>query len=981
MQIGDVVHGYKVLRKKFVEERQLMVWELEHESTGAKHVHVECDDTENTFSTILKTIPMNDSGVAHILEHLALCGSKKYPVRDPFFNMLKRSLSTYMNAWTGPDFTGYPFSTINAKDYYNLMSVYLDAVFFPNLSYLDFLQEGHRLEFNEETEKLEHMGVVYNEMKGAMSDASDLFSTEMHRILYPSSTYHYNSGGEPRAIRDIQHSDVLSFHKEFYHPSNSYTLTYGDLPLEPQLEFISSNVLKHFTRIQPNSTVADEQRLTKPVRVEVAGPLSKLSDADRQTKVAVAWLTNKITDTYENTCMQILSMLLTGGPTSPFYKALIASNIGLTFSPGTGYDPSVHETSFSVGLSEIQPSDVDKVEAIIYDVLKESAKVGFPQERIEAILHQIEFGQKHVSSGFGLNLISSLSHAWLHGAVPSETVSINEQLIRLRADLEKGGLFEGLIQKHLIDNQHRVTFVMNPDAEYAAREQQDEDASLQKLSETTYNTDESIQKLIDEAETLEERQEEVPDVSILPKIRISEVSRTTERVPVTHGSVHPLNPSIVSAPVQWANQPTADLTYMRSLIDITDCPTELIPFLSLFSSTLASVGTSDMDYIALSQAIDFHAGKFSVFRSLNNDPNEYGKYTMNIGLHSANLPRNLDATFDLWENILTSPRFTDTARLKTLIGNMVHSMQSSMVDSGHSFASTLGSARLTGRGKIDDLLGGVSQYHFLKQLHELDDLTPVSEALAQLSTLLLDSSKIKFAVNSSVTDSEKRLSTLLSKFNGPQRPLVASLPHERLEADTLSRWEEKKNVYFGLQSQVHYVTRAYRAVPYSHEDYTKLDLLGLVMGPNFLHKEIREKGGAYGSGLSHNDNTLTFYSYRDPNVLETLEAFDRGTEWVKRGEFTDNHLEEAKLQLFSDLDSPVAPSRKGLRHFMSGITDEMAQTRRDRVFKTTRDDVIKACHEYLIGTSAQPVESAITVFGSDQTDLAKKSADWIYREK
>ena len=984
LEIGDRIHGYQVLRKKWVEERQLMVWELEHEATGAKHVHVECDDTENVFSTILKTIPMNDSGVAHILEHLALCGSKKYPVRDPFFNMLKRSLSTFMNAWTGPDFTGYPFSTTNAKDYYNLLSVYLDAVFFPNLSYYDFLQEGHRLEVNEETQKLEHMGVVFNEMKGAMSDASDLFSTEMHRVLYPSTTYHYNSGGEPRAIRDIQHSDVLAFHKEFYHPSNSYTLTYGDLPLEPQLEFISTNVLQHFSRIQPNSNVADEQRLTKPVRVEVAGPLSKLADPERQTKISVGWLTNNITETYENICMQILSLLLTGGPTSPFYKALIASNIGLTFAPGTGFDPSVRETSFSVGLSEIHVSDVEKVEKIIYEVLEESAKVGFPQERIEAILHQIEFGQKHVSSGFGLNLISSLSHAWLHGATPSETVAINENLTRLRADLDKGGLFEGLIKKHLIDNQHRVTFIMNPDAEYAAREQQEEDESLRKLEATTYNTEESLQKLVEEAQTLEERQEEIPDVSILPKIRISEVSRSTERVPLSHGKVASKTAPSITAPLQFADQPTAGITYMNSLIDITDCPADLLPFLTLFTSSLASVGAGDMDYIQLSQAIDFNAGKFNVFHSLKNDSNEYGKYAMNIGLHSGNLPRNLDSTFDLWEQILTSPRFNDTARLKTLIGNMVHSMQSSMVDSGHSFASKLGSARLTGRGKIDDILDGVSQYHFLKQLHELDDLTPVSDALTRLSKHLLDPSRTKFAINAekeSFPAAQTRLDSLLSKFDAPSRPLVASLPHERLEADVLSRWDEKKNVYFGLQSQVHYVTRVYRAVPYNHEDYTKLDLLGLVMGPNFLHKEIREKGGAYGSGLSHSDNALTFFSYRDPNVEETLDAFERGIEWVKRGEFTDEHLEEAKLQLFSDIDAPTPPSRKGMRLFRSGITDEMAQTRRDRVFKTSKDDVIKACHDYLIGTTAQPLESAITVFGSDQTELAKNSADWVYREK
>jgi hypothetical protein len=987
MRVGDRIHGYEVLRVKWVEERQMMVYELEHSKTGAKHLHVACDDTENVFSTVLKTIPMNNTGVAHILEHLALCGSQKYPVRDPFFNMLKRSLSTYMNAWTGPDYTGYPFSTTNVKDYYNLMSVYLDAVFFPNLAYLDFLQEGHRLEINQETGKLEHMGVVYNEMKGAMSDASDIFSHEMHRILYPTTTYHYNSGGDPSAIRDITHENVIDFHREFYHPSNSYTMTYGDLPLAPHLEFIETHVLSKFERINPNSKVPNETRFSSPKRVEVKGPLSTLADPTKQTKIAVAWLTNKITENYESFCMSILSHLLTGGPTSPFYKALIASNIGLTYSPGTGYDGSVNETSFSVGLSDILAEDVEKVEALILSTLEEVERDGFPKERIDAIIHQIEYSQKHISSGFGLNLVSSLSHAWLHGSNPSDIVSINEFLAQLEADLKSDPKFlQRLIRKHLIDNTHRLTFIMSPDAEYAAREQQSEDDSLTKLAETEFASEEARERLASEAEALETRQEEEPNVSILPKIRLSEVSRQLERVAVKNAKVSAkTSNSTLEAPIQWADQPTAGISYMRANIDISDCPTHLLPYVPLFTTALANVGAADLDYVALSQAQELTSGAFRVSQGSVGDPSVPGQYGLHIGLYSAALNRNLEKSFELWDKILTNPRFNDTARLKTLVGNTLHAMQSSMVDSGHSYASALGSARLTGRGKVEELWRGVSQFNFIKSLHETEDLAQVSQHLHELAQWILDGSKVKFAINAEsahFSAVESRVSQLLSRFNAPQRAKVIALPHERLDAQTLAPHEDPRNVYFGLQTQVHYVTRSYRAAPYNSADYTKLDLLGSVMGPNFLHKEIREKGGAYGSGLSNGSNTLTFYSYRDPNVMETLDAFDRGIQWILDGEFTDEHLEEAKLQLFSNLDSPVPPSKKGLRFFESAITEDMAQARRDRVFATSRDDIIEACQKYLVGSDKQhPVQSAIAVFGSDQTETFKQSPDWIYREK
>jgi len=399
---GDHICGYKVKRISKLTEIDSEFYELLHEQTGAKHIHIKNKDKENTFGVAFKTVPTDSTGVAHILEHIALCGSIKFSVRDPFFSMLKRSLNTFMNAFTASDWTMYPFSTENKKDYYNLMDVYLDAAFFPNLDHLSFLQEGHRLEIQDgqkpsEKAQLEYKGIVYNEMKGAMSSPSQIMVRSILKALYPSTTYSNNSGGEPSQIPSLTHEQLLAFHKHHYHPSNAFFYTYGNLDLKENLTFIEQKVLKHFQKINPDTDVPLEKRWDTHRTMTYPYPLAKDEDPSKKYQACLAWLTADINDTVEILSLILLEQVLIGNSASPLRKALMDSELGSALCDGSGFDADNRETMFVCGLKDIEKSVVPKIETIIFDVLTELAEKGIDRQLVEAAIHQIEFHRKEIT--------------------------------------------------------------------------------------------------------------------------------------------------------------------------------------------------------------------------------------------------------------------------------------------------------------------------------------------------------------------------------------------------------------------------------------------------------------------------------------------------------------------------------------------------------------------------------------------------------
>ena len=526
LEAGGRINDYRIERIESLKGISSIFYELMHSGTGTKHIHISNNDAENTFGVAFKTVPKDSSGVAHILEHTVLCGSKQYPVRDPFFSMLKRSLSTFMNAFTASDWTMYPFSTQNQKDFYNLMGVYLDAAFFPRLEGLSFKQEGHRLEVEGQTgsndpaaAQLTYKGVVYNEMKGAMSSPDQVMVRSILKALYPSTTYRYNSGGDPIEIPSLSHRQLKEFHRRHYHPSNAFFYTYGNLPLKDHLSFIEAKVLTDFQKIEPDTDVESQPRWEQPQSVSYPYPFDKNEDTTKKSQVCMAWLTADIKDTFEVLVLTLLEQILLGNSASPLRQALIDSGLGSALCDGSGFDADNRDTMFVSGLKDVESSDADQIEGIILGVLRDLAENGIDKTLIDSAIHQIEFHRKERTNApypYGIKLLLTFSGSWFHGGDPVKILNFDTDLTRLQKKVAAGSFFENRIKKYFLDNPHRVTMVLVPDQEMASNENQRLRAELDRIRKDLSQSD--IDRINQDAQALLQLQDTEEDISCLPTL-------------------------------------------------------------------------------------------------------------------------------------------------------------------------------------------------------------------------------------------------------------------------------------------------------------------------------------------------------------------------------------------------------------------------------------------------------------------------------
>ncbi|MEW5909041.1 MAG: insulinase family protein, partial [Thermodesulfobacteriota bacterium] len=733
LQEKDRISGY-IIRKKVglprIKARLLM---LEHEATGAEHLHIATEDDENTFGVAFKTVPQDSTGVAHILEHTVLCGSERFPVRDPFFSMLKRSLNTFMNAFTAPDFTVYPFSTQNQKDFYNLMDVYLDAVFFPKLDELSFKQEGHRLEIEESKESdsgyaLSYKGVVYNEMKGAMSSPDQVMIRSLQQALFPTGTYHYNSGGDPLNIPDLTYEQLKTFHKIHYHPSNAYFYTYGNFPLEAHLAFIQTRILNRFHRTHPDTEVFPQPRWADPKAAAFYYPVERQENVSKKSQAAVVWLTADVKNSFNVLVLTLLEQILLGNAASPVRKALMDSGLGTALSDGTGFASEYRDTFFACGLKGVDLSDAEPIEAIVLETLENLSKNGLDPDLIESAVHQLEFHRKEITNHpypYGIKLLMSFCGSWLHGGDPGETLLFEKDLQRIKEELAASPFFENQIRHFFLDNPHRLLLTLSPDPFMEERESNAISAKLEALKAEL--TSRHVERIKNETRQLLLLQEKTEDISVLPTLEVTDIPPDIRRI----------GPSEENAGMFLSryHQPTGGIFYFSSIAgirELNDKDLSLIPFLCY---AFSRIGTTRRSYAEMAKWMDRYAGGIGFNSHAGTCFDEKGSVYPYISFGSKCLDVNCEKLFEIMEELIFQSDFSDLTRIKTLLLEYKASLESMVVHNGHRLAISLASRYFSPAAFLNETWHGISQLRVIKELAANLDSNKIASLAGDLNRI------------------------------------------------------------------------------------------------------------------------------------------------------------------------------------------------------------------------------------------------------
>lgn len=936
--------AFRRRRSSRIASLNIGVEEYEHRATGALHYHLDSRSPENVFLVAFRTAPMDSTGVAHILEHTSLCGSARFPVRDPFFMMTRRSLNTFMNAFTSSDWTAYPFASKNRKDFNNLLQVYIDATFSPNLHELDFAQEGHRLEFAEADDpnsELTIKGVVYNEMKGAMSSPVSVLWHTMCRYLFPETTYHFNSGGDPGEIPKLGYGQLLDFHRRHYHPSNSVFMTFGDIPAGEHQARFEEYALSAFDALDADIAIEDEARHPAPIRVEERY-YAEEENLERKTHVLLGWLLGQSSALEEQFRAQLLASVLLDNSASPLLKALESSDLGASPSPLCGLESSFREMSFMAGLEGCAAGAAEQVERLIVETLEQVAREGVPTEQVEAALHQLELDQREITGGsypYGLQLILAGLPAAIHRGDPVAMLDLDPVLASLREAIRDPGFIPGLARELLLDNPHRVTLTLVPDPELEVRKSAAEQRRLARIRDSLEQGDKA--RIIERSRLLKERQMQVDDPEILPKVgledvpaEMSEPRRQDLRLPAGDA-------------VSYYAQGTNGLAYQQIVFHLPRLEEDLLDCLQLYAACLGELGVGARDYAAVQTWQSRICGGVDSYSSIRA---HLGDVQSNHALFTVSSRCLLDKhpeLADLLHATIRELRFDEGRRLKELVEQIMARKENSITSQGHSLAMSLACSRMSPAALLAHNTGGLESIRRLRELaRDIPETEAQQDLLARFARLhrRIIGSERQFLLIAEPEYRERLLDDLAATWpDAAKCGADGKLALPSLREHTCEAWTTATSVNF--------CAKAWPTVPGDHEDNPVLHVLGRFINNGFLHRAIREQGGAYGSGAGQNSNAAVFrcFSYRDPRLNETLADFDRALDWVLQGKHKENQLEEAILGVIAAMDKPSSPAGEAKIAFYDKLFGRSLAHRlnfRKRALATTLADLKAVTDRY-----------------------------------
>ncbi len=961
--VGDRYKDFVVTKYIPIPELNCLLREMTHEPTGAAVMHIENDDPENLFCLSFQTLPDSSNGAAHILEHTVLCGSKKYPVKDPFFAMNRRSLNTFMNAFTGADFTCYPAASQVEQDFYNLLDVYIDAVFHPEIKELSFLQEGHRYEFADSKDPstpLEIKGIVYNEMKGSLNSGDARMWHAMLEHLFPNLPYKYNSGGDPLVIPQLTYQELIDFHKIFYHPSRCLFYFYGNLPLKKHLDTLTDKALHGVKRMAPLPPIARQPRFQAPVRKEMPYPIHEAEDLETKSMITFGWLTAPVTNQEEVLALSLLDSILMDTDASPLKLHLLESE--LCIQADGAIDTEISEVPYVIVCKGCRKENADKLEHVLKSSLQKIVDAGIPFPLIESSLHQLEFSRTEIAgdhSPFGLTLFMRSGLARQHGCAPENALMIHSLFEKLLEKVKDPKYLPGLIQKYFLDNPHFVRQLMIPDPKLAAEELAAEKEHLKAVKAKLSKHE--IAQILKQAEDLAAYQGQVERQSLdcLPKIESKDIPLLTRDIPLKEK-----RPSVFHH-----SGFTNHILYMDLIFELPEISELDLPYVQLFTSLLTEVGVGKRSYGANLDYMQAHTGGVGASCSLfvqTEDP-RWTKPCLII--RGKALPRKVDKLCALLKELTASVRFDEKKRLTELIMQINTSLQNRLSRNALRYALQLALSSLSTPSYIGELWHGLTYLKFIEKIakHKKEELPGVMVKLHQLKEQLLSQTpKLVISCDDALFAELDKHSFygLLDLPSKDFKPWTGLYPPPQTPSQARP-----------IASPVAFTAEAFKTISYLHPYSSALQAASFIIENKILHQKIREQGGAYGAGASYAPMQGHFYlhSYRDPHIASTLRVFQEAIAAISSGHFHTNDVDEAKLGMIQQFDTPISPGAKALAAYTwlrEGKTKEMRQHHRDKTLSLTVADIAHAVKQELL---PQKEKGVIVTFASKEL-IAKENA-------
>ncbi|HSW72572.1 MAG TPA: insulinase family protein [Chlamydiales bacterium] len=938
MKLGETYKRFLVTKVLPIEELKCNLIELVHEPSGATVLHIANDDRENCFCLSFQTWPSSSNGAPHILEHTVLCGSTKYPVKDPFFSMTRRSLNTYMNALTAPDFTCYPAASQVEKDFYNLMEVYLDAVFHPQLKPLSFLQEGHRLEFAEPENPespLVYKGVVFNEMKGAMASADSRLWQSITQNIMPDLPYAFNSGGDPADIPSLTFDELREFHRNYYHPSHCLFYFYGNLPLKKHLDFIDEKILHAAHKISHLNPMRSQPRFSAPKFCVDRFPAT---EENASSMIAYGWLTVSIAEQEEVLALSILDSILMETDASLLKHELLQS--GLCATADSSLESETSDIPWIVVCKGCKKEDADALRRTLLSSLEAIADEGIEQELIDAALHQLEFSRTEITGDgfpYGLNLFMRAGLLKQQGCDAELGLMIHSLFEKLSKKTKDPAFLSDLIRKYFLNNNHFVQLVMVPDVHLNAEEQRLENEVLARIQEKL--TDHQKSQILEQTKHLKAFQEEMEKQSLdcLPKVSLNDVPKEMRDFPLTKKERK-------NTKIYHHDAFTNRILYVDLLFDLPNISEEDLPYLSLFVSLLTEIGCGKRNYLDNLDYINAYTGGIEAYLSLNSQISNPDILVPTIGLRGKALYRNTEQLLSLLKETFSSPQFNDPERIQDLIQQEKTDLENRLTKNAMRYAISLSLSSLSRHAFIHDQWKGLKYYEMIQKLTDTKELIKRFERLKN-EILCLDNLQAVFTCDQNHFQELEK-----NAFYG-----IEEISHKK----GYKPWQNK-TVSSSIPSQakvlsspVAFNSFAFRTAGYLDPDSPALLVSTDLLENVFLHRAIREMGGAYGTGATYSPTTgdLYFYSFRDPHAATTKAAFVKSLQEIADGNFDDQDLEEAKLGIIQGLDSPVSPGSRGLTAFYwlkAGKTKEMREKFRQKVLSVSKEEISQAIKKHLL---------------------------------